>query len=273
MLFSSCFPRRTKLQSIMTDVQYWDATLSNEIEEIQSIVSSLSNKTIEQGLSNAISNADKKVKFANGTKRSLKMEIRILSDMHQKERYENNLSRHEDKLAKLTIDIKVAKSGTERKQLFLGVHTNSGKDDTDGDALIKNMDQIQDKTQTSLDRTTKLISGAKETGTGTLEELGKQSQRIESINMDMDRIEDELTRADRLIKTFAKRMATDKVFQCFAFVNVLIMIFVAVYAITGGFNGKGKKEAEETVDEPERYLRSALIGLIGNDNFDDDTPY
>ena len=54
-------------------------------------------------------------------------------------------------------------------------------------------------------------------------------------------IEDNLARADKLIKTFGRRMATDRFIQCFACVNVLLLVGVIVYAVVS-------KEGEDTAD-------------------------
>jgi SNARE protein len=45
------------------------------------------------------------------------------------------------------------------------------------------------------------------------------------------RIEDNLNRADKLIKTFGKRMATDRFIQCFACVNILLLAGVVGYFV------------------------------------------
>merc|ERR1719198_2400048 len=69
-----------------------------------------------------------------------------------------------------------------------------------------------------------MIEASKEVGQATLEELNRQREQIAGI-------EDNLTRADKLIRTFGKRMATDKCIQVFTVINVLMVIIIVVYAV------------------------------------------
>ena len=59
-------------------------------------------------------------------------------------------------------------------------------------------------------------------------------------------IEDNLSHADQLIKTFWRRMATDKFIQCFTCVNVLLLVGVIVYAVVSKETGG----EEATPDQP-----------------------
>jgi hypothetical protein len=75
-----------------------------------------------------------------------------------------------------------------------------------------------------------------------------------------------LNRADKLIKTFGKRMATDKLIQCFACTNILLLVGVVVYVVVkGGFDGAKNDGAPEspvgdggTTSEQTRMLRGAF---------------
>mmetsp|Transcript_31126 Transcript_31126/g.46945 ORF Transcript_31126/g.46945 Transcript_31126/m.46945 type:complete len:83 (-) Transcript_31126:69-317(-) len=55
------------------------------------------------------------------------------------------------------------------------------------------------------------------------------------------RMEDNLQRADKLIKAFGKRMATDKLIQCFACINILLLVGVIAYVVI-----KDKVKPEDT---------------------------
>ena len=104
----------------------------------------------------------------------------------------------------------------------------------DGDALLNDAGRLQDKTQQSLFNTKKLVEESKLVGMQTVEELQRQREQLNQVDQDVMRMEDNLDRADKLIKTFGKRMATDKLIQCFACVNVLLIVGVVVYAIVKG---------------------------------------
>lgn len=180
-----------------------------------------------------IDKIEKKIRSANGTKRSFKMECRLLSHPVDKRRFEEKLSEHETKISSLSSQCKAMKTETSRNELFVGAKPDgAGYDpESDGDAVLAEASRIQDKTQTSLDNTKQRIAESKEVGMATLDELHRQREQINTINQEADRIESNLNRADILLKTFGKRMATDKTIQCFACVNVVLLVVIVIYAV------------------------------------------
>ena len=55
-----------------------------------------------------------------------------------------------------------------------------------------------------------MVEASKEVGNSTLDELRRQQEQIKDISSEVMLIEDNLTRADKLIRNFTKRMMTDK---------------------------------------------------------------
>ena len=99
--------------------------------------------------------------------------------------------------------------------------------------MLKAADQIQDKTAQSLKHTEQMVQLTKEVATATIEELHRQKEQIKDITEEVMQLEDNLTRADKLIRTFGRRMATDKFIQCFACVNVLLLAGVIILTSCG----------------------------------------
>lgn len=198
--------------------------------------------------------ADKLLRNTKSNARSFKMEIRLLADPNERQRYEKELMRYEKTMQSLASEIKSLRSEGNRNSLFLGAshdNTKAGEDDPykAGDALLSEASRIQDKTQTSLSTTQNLIAESKQVGMSTVEELHRQREQIGNIDSDVNRMEDNLQRADKLIKTFGKRIASDKMIQCFACVNVLLMVGLIVYSVVkGGLNsGEGEVPPESPV--------------------------
>ena len=81
------------------------------------------------------------------------------------------------------------------------------------DELLEGANQIQDLTFDSLARTRGLIEASKEVGTATIEELRRQKGQIEDIENEVDIIDSNLKRAERLLFNFSRRMATDRIIQ------------------------------------------------------------
>lgn len=197
----------------------------------------------------AIDRVKARLKSAEGTKRSFKMEIRLIQDMQLRKEYEARLQRLDQQLKTLKQDCKAYESETARGELF--VHWNeeggdSGNDKQDGvragDNMLKEAAELQNKTQDSLSNTKSMIAASKEVGMATLEELERQRNVLDNIDRETDRIDDNLARAEALLKQFGKRMATDHFIQCFAVVNCLLLCAVVLYAVlkkgtlTGGNN-------------------------------------
>lgn len=239
----------------MADLQYWRDSVISEIEEIRASLSAIPNKTDDLDRSAAIDDAEKKVRSAKGNCRSMKAEIRIVANPEESSRYKKELSSYEQTLSQLTTEIQGFKSDESRNRLFLGADTANGYSSPDqadpvqaGDALLDGAENIQDKTQAALSNTATMIAESKATGMLTLEELERQRVTINNVDETVMRLEDNLVRADRLIKTFGKRMATDKLIQCFACVNVLLIVGVVVWSIVKG--GLGQNEEEGAPESP-----------------------
>ena len=169
------------------------------------------------------------------------------------------------------------KSESSRNRLFLGADTSNdgvnngyGYDDQDdperaGDALLNGAEKIQDKTQVALDNTLNMVAESKATGMMTLEELERQRNQLNAVDDNVAVLEDHLVRADRLIKTFGKRMATDKLIQCFACLNVVLIVAVIVYTVV-----KGATQPEEGAPEDPTAAVTGDAGAVrllrGEDN-------
>merc|ERR1712038_2231407 len=86
----------------------------------------------------------------------------------------------------------------------------------------------------ALNNITSTIKETKDVAVTTLEELERQEEQIQNIDKNVGNIEGNLNRSDKLIKMFRKRIATDKVIQAFACINILLILCVIVYAVVRG---------------------------------------
>jgi len=149
----------------------------------------------------------------------------------------------------LQSDLQALQAEQRRGELFVNAQRDGGdfNDEEAGDKMIGEMNRLQDKTQESLDTTKNLIAASKDVGLSTIEELYRQREQLEQIDQDVDRLEDNLKRADKLLKTFGRRMATDKFIQCFACINVMLLVGVIIYTIVS----KGKLPTVDDVAAPQ----------------------
>mmetsp|Transcript_23213 Transcript_23213/g.29281 ORF Transcript_23213/g.29281 Transcript_23213/m.29281 type:complete len:263 (-) Transcript_23213:262-1050(-) len=259
----------------MADIQYWRDAIISEIEQIRSLVSTIPNKTDDLERNASIAEAEKKIRNAKGNCRSLKAEIRIVANSDERSKYNKELANYEQSLSRLTEDVQGLKADESRNRLFLGADTTDGginghghDDQADpekaGDALLTGAENIQDKTQVALDNTLNMVAESKATGMMTLEELERQRNQLNSVDQNVAILEDHLVRADRLIKTFGKRMATDKLIQCFACMNVVLIVAVVVYLIVKGAVTKEEGAPEDPVAGATAGAQSAERMLRGN---------
>jgi novel plant SNARE len=226
------------------DIQYWDDTLTEECQAIRDMLDRIpsmrSDATMEKAA--ALDRVKSRLRSAKGTKRSFKMEIRLVQDVGQRRKYEQRLATLENLLQTLQADVKAMETESQRGELFIAADTGNGNDATGGqmdgvkagDNMLKEASHLQDKTQDSLANTRNMIAQSKEVGVSTLEELERQRGVIENINNETDRINDNLARAEILLKQFGKRMASDHMIQCFAVVNCLLLLGVILYAVLKG---------------------------------------
>ncbi|KAL7571491.1 hypothetical protein ACA910_020912 [Epithemia clementina (nom. ined.)] len=222
------------------DIQYWDDKLSEDVEEIENLIERIPNIRDEMEKAEAIERCKKILRQAKGTKRSYKMETRLIVDVADRRKCEARLASFDQKLKTLSADAKALEAESQRGELF--VEARGGDPDGDhemdgvkaGDKMLKDASVLQDKTQDSLANTRNLIAQSKEVGVSTLEELERQRNVIDNIDREADRIDDNLARAEVLLKQFGKRMASDSFIQCFALINCLLLLGVVLYAIIKG---------------------------------------
>eukprot|EP00002_Diphylleia_rotans_P037663 TRINITY_DN843_c0_g3_i3.p2 TRINITY_DN843_c0_g3~~TRINITY_DN843_c0_g3_i3.p2 ORF type:complete len:120 (+),score=26.88 TRINITY_DN843_c0_g3_i3:776-1135(+) len=91
--------------------------------------------------------------------------------------------------------------------------------------------QIQDQSILSLDRSKKLVQSANEIGVNTAATLKEQTERLNLISDDLDLVENNLKKANKQIRAFARRVMTDKIILCLLCLIFIGVIFVIVYSI------------------------------------------
>lgn len=214
-----------------------------EIEAIKSMLDRIPSIRSAQEKSTAIDRCKSRIRGAAGTKRSFKMEIRLVQDVNMRKKFESRLAGLDQQLKALQADCKALEAETQRGELFVQGDVEQGSADgmdavKAGDSMLKEASALQDKTQDSLSNTKNMIAASKEVGMSTLEELERQRGVIENIERETDRIDDNLARAEVLLKQFGKRMASDHFIQCFAVINCLLLLGVIIVAVVkdGGLN-------------------------------------
>jgi hypothetical protein len=98
---------------------------------------------------------------------------------------------------------------------------------------------LQDDSLGSLGRGKRIVSQTEEIGRETGTKLKEQTEQLNVMSEDLDRIESTLKRADRELRAFIRRMATDKLIMGFL---LLIVLLIAVAVIYTAIKGKDKNK-------------------------------
>lgn len=217
--------------------------MAEAVAHLRSILDGVQSLSDPVERASALEEADAALQDATGKKRSFKMEIRLVQDQDLRSKYTKRLKKYENELRTLKADLKALQSEANRGELFVsgGASGRNGDGDMDptmaGGNMLNEASALQDKTQDALGNTKSMIEASKQVGVATLEELQRQREVITNIDSEVDRMGDNLARAEALLKQFGKRMAGDKFIQCFAVLNCLLFVGVIIWAIVKGRAG------------------------------------
>ena len=144
-----------KLHILQADVQYWDDILAGEITEIQTLMDEIPAITDREDKAAAIQQAEQKLRGANKTKKTLKMETRLVTDSQTRRTYEKRIARLGEDLNSLKADLSALKQDFQRESI-IGNAGDDGYSPTEedgqkaGDQMLGEANRLQDKTQESL---------------------------------------------------------------------------------------------------------------------------
>ncbi len=183
----------------------------------------------------AIERANDQAQRTQTILKCLKLELRLLQkNQLQYVHFEGITKQYEKETLTLIQTLNQIKDDVQRDELLASVRgcsTTGFKQDQpekeeDSDNVLRNASTLQNKTQESIDRTTKHISEAKDLGIIALKNQKEQSEQILSIHKDTNDLDERLNYSDRLIRTLRVRLRFDRTFQCFICFNILLLLSV-----------------------------------------------
>ena len=99
------------------------------------------------------------------------------------------------------------------------------------DAMLKETEKIQAKTTSALERTRKRATEARDIGREVADALAGQTDQIMRIDQGMTEMDSELKRANQIMMSIARRVATDRLVLCFGLLLVGFVIAVVVVIV------------------------------------------
>jgi hypothetical protein len=168
-------------------------------------------------------------------KKSFGLELRVTSNKVEKSEYDVKARAVEETFNNLVSDLADCRNKArdqDKKDLMSGNKSRFNTEGRGNDDLLNDAHGLQDETMASVARSRALVEDSKDIANATLEVLTTQREQINDISDEIDVIDSNLTRAEKLISAFARRMASDRILQFFMLVNVVLVIAVVIYAAT-----------------------------------------
>lgn len=227
----------------MSSVAVWDEELQNELGNLTTTVSQTASASGARA-KQLLQECDAIISRIKDAKKSFGLEIKMVRDKSVKAGYDSKLKFYDEEFNTLQNQVKSTRQQLERNELMptgagaggssAATHSYFQIEGKDNDDLLNDAMHLQDQTMSSLGRTRGLIEASKEVGTATLEELRKQREQIKDIDHEVTVIDSNLKRARILVTNFSKRLAGDRIIQCFTAVNIIILAVVIIYVILTG---------------------------------------
>lgn len=224
----------------MSDIAYWSDEYKREVDQLAALLNHLlSLENLNNGnLDQAMKECDDKADRIKNVKKSFGLELRLVKDKTLKAEYDESGKFLDARLNEMNKNLKDVKMRQNKTDLFGGI-SSQGKNaySTEGltnDDLLRDANVIQDKTVESLGRTKILIEESRTVGRATVDQLHRQKDQIRDIENDVDIMETNIRKAEKLVLNFSRRMATDRIIQCFAAVNIVVMLGLILYVVISG---------------------------------------
>lgn len=238
-------------------ITYWYEELKKAVEHFESLVNQLDSR-LDTG--SAITNLEHTESACEtaysrimAIKKSYNLELKLVKDRTVKTDHEVKSKVLENEVTELQRRFKELKDKANKDELLKSSidRDQSNLQGRGNDDLLNQAHGYQDLTFESLARTRNLIEQSEEVGKGTLAQLKEQHEQMEEVENEIDVMDSNLLRAEKLILNFGRRMATDRVIQLFSFVNIVVLLSLILYvAISGNSLSASSTDGSQGITGP-----------------------
>jgi len=158
---------------------------------------------------------------------SYKVELREISRVEAKP-YEDKFKGHEKDVESLTAEFNAAKELSDSKR---------NVDEMTTGQMIMVAKEVQMESLQSVDRSKRIVEDTINVATETAQTLKSQTEQLERIDKQVDVVDSNLKKAEKQLRVFMRRMATDKLIMSFVCLVVLGILAVIVIAIVNKVSG------------------------------------
>ena len=227
----------------MSNIQTWLDNFKKEVDEYEKLVGDFRDATSGEAQLDATANlkmstdCEAKASRIRVVKKSFSNELSQVKDRMQRAEFDSKAKALDESVMKLSNEVRALKLKANKAELMKGVPIGKAAFSIEGkgnDELLAAAMNIQDKSFESLGRTRNMIEASKQVGADTIEELRRQRDQIKDIEKEVDNIDSNLRRAEKLVFEFSRRLATDKIIQGFAALNIVVMLGLILYVAISG---------------------------------------
>jgi len=219
------------------EIQFLDDEMREVLAQIQKGIEELmspgAKKLSFDARGEKFANVQQRLDRAKKLYQSFKVELRDLQRDNLKE-FQAKGNEHNQTITKLGQDLQMAKSALERGDLLDGKEAPKPVDleTASTKQVIDHGKAIQAKSAESLGRAAKLVNQSEAIGAQTAAQLKAQTEQMKGIYSNVDKIEGDLKRADKIMRAFMRRMATDKLVLCFILLIIIGIITIIAWQAT-----------------------------------------
>jgi len=209
------------------DLQDFDEELTKLCAEIQKGIDALpkaANKTEQVSFLNG------RITRAKQVFSSYKVEMRDLSKT-EAEPWQRKAKEHHQKINDLVQNLSWAQEKAELMRGKKDPPKEKAVDEMTADEIIEKGAKIQRNDLKSLDRTLQTIDDTKAVAADTAAKLKEQTDALKRIDEGVNEVEANLKMAEKQLRAFVRRMATDKIIMAFIVLIIIGIIIVIVVSI------------------------------------------
>jgi len=153
--------------------------------------------------------------------KTMKVEIRELSKVEQKPHTEK-ATQLEERINQIAVDVEWVEKDEGGGQ---------NGPELDHNQILDKAKAIQESDKSTLTGVLQTVHQTIEVGSATLVKMNEQSEQIMRVDKGVDEVSSNLKLASRHLRTFVRRLATDKIVMGFIFLIFAAIVFIIVWSI------------------------------------------
>jgi len=222
------------------ELQDYDEELESLCNDIRTGIEKLNNrksKFTPQDRANKIQYLNSRATRAKQVLKSFKVELRELPKT-EAEPYQKKLKDYTDEVNKFIQDLNWA---ADKNELMDGNQPTTAQqmDTMTTQQLVEKGAKTQQKSLDSLSSTLLIIEETKDVGAAAAEKLKAQTDQLVRVGEQLDEMQSYLKQASKELRSFARRLATDKIIMGFMCIIVCGVVVIVVLSVLKKTNGSG----------------------------------